>query len=118
MLLRILNAFSAALFLVMALVSFIFLAAGRDGFARGPGGLWVSTGWAAMFALLAVLAFVNLRRAGGDEGHRRLAILNLAAALPLLAGIVALDGAARILCGASALPFVLTAGLLAGRRAG
>jgi hypothetical protein len=116
MLLRILNAFYAALFLVMTLVSLAFLAAGRDGFGHGSGGPWVAAGWVAMFALLAILAFVNLRRAGGTEGYGPLAMLNLAAALPLLAGAIALDGPARFLCGAAALPFALSAGLLAARR--
>jgi hypothetical protein len=108
LLLRILNAFYAALFLVMALVSFAFLAAGRDGFAPAPGGGRAAAGWAALFMLLAILAFLNLRR--------RLLALNLAAALPLLAGVVLLGGAGRFLCAAAALPFALTALLLAAKR--
>lgn len=108
-LLRILNAFATALFVVMALVSFAFLAAGRDGFSPAPGGAWAAAGWAALFVLLAILAFLNLRR--------RLLALNAAAAVPLLAGIALLDGAGRLLCGAAALPFALTALLLMMRRA-
>lgn len=106
-LLRILNAFSAALFVVMALVSLAFLRAGRDGFGGGPGGPRASAGWAALFALLAILAFLNLRRAT-EKGGRPIA-LNLGAALLLIAGTAALDGTARLLCGAAALPFALTA---------
>jgi hypothetical protein len=118
-LLRIVNAFAAALFLVMALVSVAFLSAARDGLGRGTPSLWISAGWAAMFALLAALSFVNLRRAGaGAGGGRGLVALNLLAALPLLAGLLAADPVARILCGASALPFALTALLLAARRNG
>jgi len=106
-LLRILNAFCAALFLVMALVSLAFLSAGRDGFGGGPAGPWAAAGWTALFALLAILAFLNLRRATA-EGERLIA-LNLGAALLLIAGAVALGEAARLLCGAAALPFALTA---------
>lgn len=107
-LIRILNAFAAALLIVMAAISLAFLAAGRDGFGGGPGGRWSGAGWAALFLLLAILAFVNLRR--------RLLLLNLAASLPLIAAALALDGAARLLCVAAALPFVLTALLLARSR--
>jgi len=107
-LLRILNAFAAALLLVMAMVSLAFLAAGRDGFGGGAGGRWIAGGWAAAFALLALLAFLNLRR--------RLLALNLAAALALLAGAAALAGAPRLLCIAAALPFALTSLLLAATR--
>ena len=116
LLLRILNAFSAALFLVMALVSVAFLSAARDGLGHGLQSLWISAGWAALFALLAMLSFVNLRRAAA--GGRGLAALNLVAALPLLAGLLAPDPVALILCGASALPFALTALLLALREQG
>jgi hypothetical protein len=106
-LLRILNAFCAALFLVMALVSLAFLSAGRDGFGGGPGGPWAWAGWAALFVLLAVLAFVNLRRA--TAGRERLIALNFGAVLLLIAGTLALEGAARLICAAAALPFALTA---------
>jgi hypothetical protein len=86
--------------MVMALVSFAFLTAARDGFGGSPRGPWIAGGWAGLFLLLAGLAFLNLRR--------RLPALNLAAALPLIAGALALDGAARLLCAAAALPFALT----------
>jgi hypothetical protein len=103
-LIRILNAFAAALFVVMALVSLAFLASGRGDVVALPGG------WAALFLLLAALAFLNLRR--------RLPALNLVAALPLVAGALALDGTARLLCAAASLPFALTLLLLlAARRA-
>jgi hypothetical protein len=101
---RILNAFAAALLLVMAGVSLAFMAAARDGFGRGPDGPWIAAGWAASFTLLALLAFLNLRR--------RLLLLNLAAALALIAAAAALDGAPRLLSAAAALPFALTALLL------
>jgi hypothetical protein len=107
MVLRIVNAFAAAVFLVMALVSALFLDAGRDGFAGGPARTWAAA-WAALFALLALLAFVNLRRP-------RIPI-NAVAALPMLIGFAAAGPAARPLFGASALPFVLTALLLAAKR--
>jgi hypothetical protein len=112
-LLRILNAFCAALFLVMALVSLAFLGAGRDGFGGGPRGPWASAGWTALFALLALLVFLNLRRAAA-AGERFVA-LNLGAALFLIAGAVAFGGTARLLCGGAALPFVLTALVLSRR---
>jgi hypothetical protein len=112
-LLRILNTFYAALFAVMALISLAFLSAGRDGFGGGPGGRWASAGWAALFALLACLAFLNLRPATAER--ERFVALNLGAALLLVAGVVALDGTARLLCGGAALPFVLTA-LVRSRR--
>ncbi|HMG46642.1 MAG TPA: hypothetical protein VK614_04195 [Allosphingosinicella sp.] len=112
-LLRILNAFCAALFLVMALVSLAVLGAGRGRFVGGPGGPWASAGWAALFALLGLLAFLNLRRAAAER--ERLIALNVGAALLLVAGAVALEGAARLLCGSAALPFALTA-LVGARR--
>lgn len=107
-LLRILNAFASALLLVMAMVSLAFLAAARDGFGGGPGGRWIAAAWAAAFALLAMLAFLNLRR--------RLLAVNLAAMLALLIGAAAFEGAARLLCIAAALPFALTSLLLAATR--
>jgi hypothetical protein len=113
-LLRIVNAFSAALFVVMAIVSAAFLSAGRDGFTGAPDAR-ASLGWAALFALLAMLAFVNLRRAGADS-TRGLILLNVAAAVPLAIGALAADGI-RFLSGAAALPFALTAVLLALTRA-
>jgi peptidoglycan/LPS O-acetylase OafA/YrhL len=108
--LRIVNAFFCALFVAMALVSTAFVSAGRDGFTGAADGR-ASLAWALLFALLAMLAFVNLRRAGGEPG-RGLLVLNIAAALPLAFGAIAADGV-RFLCGAAALPFALTALLLA-----
>jgi len=107
---RIVNAFFAALFVVMALVSGAFLAAGRDGFTGTHGGIATPLAWTLLFALLAVLAFVNLRRAD-TERLGGLIALNLAAAVPLLAGAIAAEGI-RFLCGATAIPFALTALLL------
>jgi hypothetical protein len=109
MLIRIVNAFAGALFLVMALVSALFLSAGRDGFAGGPARTWAAA-WAALFALFALLAFVNLRRPG--------ILINAAAALPMLIGLAVAGPADRPLFGASALPFALTALLLAANRRG
>ena len=108
-LLRLLNLFAAALLTVMALVALGFLAAGREGLGGGADGGWIAAGWAALFASLAALAFLNLRR--------RLLALNVAAALPLLAGAALLDGTARLLCAGVAFPFVLTALWLAARPA-
>jgi hypothetical protein len=118
LLIRVVNAFFAALFAVMALVSLAFLTAARDGLGRGPESVWTSAGWTALFALLALLAFVNLRRIREEEPGRRLILLNAAAALPMLAGLVLLDTSGRLLCGAAALPFALTALMLAARRSG
>ena len=109
-LLRIVNAFYAALFLVMALVSIAFLSAGLH--ESAPANIWVSIGWAALFVLYAVLAFFNMRRGGMDGPRDRLIPLNAAAAAPMLAGMFAAEPAARFLCGVVALPFALTAIML------
>jgi hypothetical protein len=111
--LRIVNAFFAALFVAMAIVSAAFVSAGRDGFTGAPGGR-ASIAWAGLFALLALLAFVNMRRAGAGNGNGLL-LLNLAALLPLAFGAAAAEGV-RFLCGAAALPFALTALLVASCR--
>jgi peptidoglycan/LPS O-acetylase OafA/YrhL len=111
--LRIVNAFFAALLAVMAIVSAAFLSAGRDGFT-GAADAAAPLRWILLFGLLMVLAFLNLRRAGG-EPSLGLAMLNLAAALPLLAGAAAADGI-RFLCGAAAFPFAVTALLLIAAR--
>lgn len=115
-LLRIVNAFYAALFLVMALVSFAFLSAGLHD--REPVNIWVSIGWAALFAIYAVLAFLNMRKSGTDGHLDRLIALNAAAAVPMLAGMFAAEPAARFLCGVAALPFTLTAVTLLVKRRG
>jgi len=117
-LLRIVNAFYSALFLVMALVSLAFLTASFNDRVREPTNIWVSLGWVALFALYAVLVFVNMRRAGADGAKDRLIALNVAAAVPLLAGTFAADPAGRFLCGVALLPFALTTAMLLIRRRG
>lgn len=107
-LLRIVNAFYAALFLVMALVSIAFLSASLNDPVRAPENVWVSIGWVALFLLYAVLAFLNMRRRGPDGPGARLIALNLAAAVPMLAGLFVGDPAARFLCGVAVIPFALT----------
>ena len=111
-LLRIVNAFYAALFLVMALVSVAFLSASLHDHVRAPENIWVSIGWVALFLLYAVLAFLNMRKAGTDGPWDRLIALNAAAATPMLAGMFAAEPAARFLCGVTAFPFALTAIML------
>jgi hypothetical protein len=115
-LLRIVNAFYAALFLVMAMVSFAFLSASLHD--REPVNIWVSIGWAALFILYAVLAFLNMRKGGTDGPMNRLIALNVAAAVPMLAGMFAAEATARFLCGVAALPFALTAAMLLVKRRG
>jgi NADH:ubiquinone oxidoreductase subunit 6 (subunit J) len=116
-LLRVVNAFYAALFLVMALVSIAFLSSSLHSQARAPENVWVSIGWVALFLLYAVLAFLNMRSGGADGPQDRLTALNVAAAVPMLAGMFAAEPAARFLCGVAALPFALTAvAMLATRR--
>ena len=117
-LLRIVNAFYAALFLVMALVSFAFLSAGLNDHGRAPENIWVSAGWVALFLLYAILAFFNMRSGGADGPRDRLIALNAAAAVPMLAGMFAADTAARFLCGVAAFPFALTAAMLLMKRRG
>jgi len=107
--LRIVNAFFAALFVAMAIVAGAFARAGRDGFTGTANGR-TSLAWAALFVLLALLAFINLRRAGA-EAKTGLIYLNLAATLPLVFGMIVVEGI-RFLCGACACPFALTAALL------
>jgi MoxR-like ATPase len=107
-LIRIVNAFYAALFPVLAAISLAFLSAARDGFGRGGAGS--AAAWAALFLLLGLLAFLNLRRAA--EASDRLLALNVTAALPMLVGLAGLDPAGRFLCGASALPFALTSAMI------
>jgi len=117
-LLRIVNAFYAALFLVMALVSLAFLSASLNDHVRGPENIWVSIGWAVLFILYAVLAFLNMRKSGADGPMDRLIALNVAAAVPMLAGMFAAEAAARFLCGVAALPFAITAAMLLMKRRG
>jgi hypothetical protein len=112
-LLRIVNAFFASLFLVMAALSVVFLGAAEG--AVGGGGPAAAAAWAGLFVLFAILAFLNMRGAAAERVPRRLLPLNLAAALPMLIGVAGLAGSGRFLCGAAAFPFLLTAGLLAAR---
>ena len=113
-LLRIVNAFYAALFLVMALVAITFLVGGLDDPARSAAQLWVPAGWALLFLLYAILAFFNMRGAGGD----RLLALNLAASVPMAAGLLGGEAAGRFLCGVALLPFALSAAMLLMKRRG
>ena len=117
-LLRIVNAFYAALFLVMALVSLAFLSGSLNDPVREPANVWVASGWIILFLLYAILVFLNMRRAGGGGPRDRLIALNVAAAVPMLAGVFAADSPSRILCGVAALPFALTAAMLLIRRRG
>ena len=115
-LLRIVNAFYAALFLVMALVSLVFLGASLKEQAGPPGNVWVSAGWALLFLLYAGLVFTNMRRAGADGPKQRLIALNVAASVPMLAGLFAAEPSGRFLSGVAVLPFALTAAVLVARR--
>jgi len=117
-LLRIVNAFYAALFLVMALLCVAFLSASLHDRAGGPVNIWVSIGWAALFLLYAALAFFNMRGAASDGPADRLIALNIAAAVPMLAGLFAADPAGRFLCGVAAIPFALSAALFLAKRRG
>ena len=115
-LLRIVNAFYAALFVVMALVSLAFLSGSLSDRLRVPENVWVSVGWAALFLVYSGLAFANMRRCRAEGPKDRLIALNAAAAVPMLAGMFGGEATARFLCGAAALPFVLTALALVRRR--
>ena len=117
-LLRIVNAFYAALFLVMALVSVTFLSASLSRRATEPENVWISVGWMALFLLYALLAFLNMRRAQSETVSHRLVALNLAAAVPMAAGLFGTEGAGRFLCGVALLPFALTAAMLASKARG
>ena len=117
-LLRIVNAFYAALFLVLALVSLAFLSASLHDHPRAAENVWVSLGWVALFLLYFVLVFLNMRSAQAEGGKDRLIALNLAAAAPMLAGTFAADPASRFLCGVTVLPFALTAAMLLMKRRG
>ncbi|MBV9881716.1 MAG: hypothetical protein JO276_01755 [Sphingomonadaceae bacterium] len=117
-LLRIVNAFYAALFLVMALVAITFLAGGLNDPVRSVAQVWVPAGWALLFLLYAVLAFLNMRRAAAEGPTGRLLALNVAAAVPMAAGLLAGEAAGRLLCGVAMLPFALSAAMLLIRRRG
>src|SRR4051812_7186300 len=117
-LLRIVNAFYAALFLVMALVSLAFLSASLGDRGGAPENAWVSIGWVALFLLYAALAFLNMRRSGADGPGAQMLALNLAASAPMAAGLFVADPAARFLCGVALLPFAVTAATLLVKRRG
>lgn len=114
-LIRIVNAFYAALFLVGVLVSLGFLVAARDGLARGPEAVWLSSGWAVLAALLASLCLANMRL---GRGAYRLPLLaaNLAALLLAATALLAGNPVLQWIAGVSILPFAITVpALIAGR---
>jgi hypothetical protein len=111
-LLRIVNAFYAALFLVMALVSLAFLSASLGIHVPDSEDAWISIGWMALFLLYALLAFFNMRWSQSRGANPRLVALNLAAAAPMAAGLLGAEGAGRFLCGVALVPFALTAATL------
>ena len=115
-LVRILNAFFAALFVLAALVSVGFLTAAMDGLGRGSEAVWISSGWVALMAALAVLCFLNMRRAGQMAGRILLAA-NVAALLLALTGLGAGGSVIRWIAGLSLLPFAVTLLALALSRA-
>jgi len=106
-LIRILNAFFAALFLVAFLISLGFLAAVMDGLARGPKGVGLAAGWAGLTAILALLCLANLRMAAGTR-KPALVAANLAALLLTAAGLAVPDPAVRWIGGISLIPFAAT----------
>jgi|GEM_PF-4992106 len=103
-LIRIVNAFYAALFSVAAM--FLIAAAPSAG-----GGM--SALFAGLAFVLAILCLLNMRPGGGMA----VAGANVAALLLAGAGLLAADPALNWIGGASALPFALAlTALLAGRR--
>src|SRR5205823_3187677 len=102
----------AALFLVMALVSLAFLSASVSVHVPEPENAWISIGWMGLFLLYALLAFLNMRRTQGEGTKHRLIALNVAAAVPMAAGLLGAEGAGRFLCGVALVPFALTAAML------
>ena len=115
-LIRIVNAFFAALFLAAALVSAGFLTAALDGLGRGPEAVWLSSGWMALMLLFAALCLVNLRKAGAGPPAALIAA-NLAALLLAAAALFAAEPVIRWIGGVSLLPFAATlAAALAARR--
>jgi len=116
-LIRVVNGFYAALFVIAALVSLGFLVAALDGLGRGPEAVWLSCAWAALFALFAALCFANMRRARGTQPVWLVAA-NLAALLLAGAGLFAADPVIVWMAGVSILPFAVTllAHALAGRK--
>lgn len=111
-LIRIVNAFYAALFVLAAFVSLGFLTAALDGLGRGPEAVWISCAWAALMTGLAIVCFFNMRRAGRAAGFVLLAA-NAAALLLALAGLGAGGSVIRWIAGVSLPPFALTLAALA-----
>jgi hypothetical protein len=110
-LIRIVNAFYAALFLVAALISLGFLVA-----ARRPDAAWPALGWAGLAALLAILCLANMRPARGAGGLKLLAA-NLAASLLAATGLLTGDTALQWIAGVAILPFAITVPALIAARA-
>ena len=105
---RIVNAFYAALFLVAFFVSLGVLVAASDA-------VWLSSGWAALAVLLAILCLANMRLARGTYGLPLVAA-NLAALLLGAAALVAGNPVLQWVGGVSILPFAITVpALIAGR---
>jgi len=111
-LVRIVNAFYAALFLVAALISLGFLVAALDGLGRGPEAVWLSLGWAALAALLAILCLFNMRPA--RWGGPPLLAANVAALLLGAAGLLSGNEVLQWIAGVSILPFALAFPALIG----
>lgn len=115
-LIRIVNAFYAALFLIGVLGSLGLLAAARDGLGREPEAVWLSAGWALLSMLLAILCLANMRSARSGFGQAR-AAANAAALLLAGAGLLAGNAAVQWIAGVSIVPFAITlAALIAARR--
>jgi hypothetical protein len=110
-LIRIVNAFYAALFLVAALMSLGFLLA-----ARSPDAAWSAFGWAALAASLAILCLANMPPARGAKGLKLL-VANLAASLLAAAGLLAGDTALQWIAVVAILPFAITVPALLAARA-
>ena len=115
LLVRIVNTFFAALFLIAAFISLAFLMAALDGLGRGPEAVWRSSGLAALMAMLATLCFCNVRQAQGRPGLFRIGA-NIAALLLAAAGMLAGAQVVRWIGGVSALPFLVTLPVLAAAR--
>lgn len=114
-LIRIVNAFFAALFLAGVLASLGFLVAARDGLGRGPEAVWLSSGWALLAMLLAILCLANMRSARAGFGRTR-AAANAAALVLAGAGLLAGNAVVQWLAGVSIVPFAITlAALIAAR---
>jgi hypothetical protein len=109
-LIRIVNAFYAALFLVAALMSLGFLVA-----ARNPDAAWPALGWAALAAFLAILCIANMRPARGAGGLKLLAA-NIAASLLAAAALLIGNTTLQWIAGVAILPFAVTVPALIAAR--